>query len=74
MSTIHNAALDILARLVEDRPNNTFAGVAEDEHGTFCVYCGSRGWPPGRPRPDHCSDCPIREGQQLLRRIYGDGE
>lgn len=38
MSTIHNAALDILARLVEDRPNNTYAGVAEDEHGTFCVF------------------------------------
>ena len=74
MSTIHNAVLDILAQLVEDRPEGTCAGVAEDQHGTFCIYCGRRGWPPDRPRPDHRGDCPIPEGQQLLRRIYGDGD
>lgn len=72
MGTIQNTALDLLARLVEDRPN-TYAGVADDEHGNYCIYCGARSWP-NRPRPDHHRDCPIEQGQKLLHRIYGEGD
>lgn len=67
-----DTAMDLLARLVEDRPN-TLAGVADDKHGYFCIYCGRRGWQ-NRPRPDHRLDCPIEQGQKLLERIYGDEE
>lgn len=72
MSIAEGRALDLLARLAEDRPN-TLAGVAEDCHGTFCIYCGARG-SENRPRPDHHRDCPIQQGQKLLERIYGDEE
>lgn len=75
MSLHNNHALDLLGRLVEDRPN-TIAGVAEDCHGTFCIYCGRRGRKnrPREPtlRPDHHQDCPIHRGQQLLHNVYGD--
>lgn len=70
MSAAEHRALDLLARLVEDRPN-IHAGVADDEHGNFCIYCGARSWP-NRPRPDHHRDCPIKQGQQLLGLIYGN--
>lgn len=70
MSTRERQAMDLLARLVEDRPN-TLAAVAEDCHGTYCVYCGRRGYEP-RPRPGHREDCPVEQGQRLLERIYGD--
>lgn len=72
MSANEYKALDLLARLAEDRPN-TLAGVSYDEHGNFCIYCGARGWR-NRPRPDHHLDCPIEQSQQLLGRIYGDEE
>lgn len=72
MSSAENRAVDLLARLAEDRPN-TLAGVAEDCHGTYCIYCGRRGWE-NRSRPDHPRDCPIQQGQKLLERIYGDEE
>ncbi len=65
-------AVDLLVRLVEDR-DNTLAGVAEDCHGTICVYCGVRGYK-DRPRPNHRRDCPVERGQDLLDRLYGDGE
>lgn len=70
MGSSENRAVDLLARLVEDRPN-TLAGVAEDCHGVFCIYCGRRGWH-DRPRPDHSLDCPVEQGQEMLERIYGD--
>lgn len=70
MSAAEHRALDLLARLVEDRPN-IYAGICEDCHGNFCLYCGARSGP-NRPRPDHRWDCPIEQGQQLLARIYGD--
>lgn len=73
MGANENPAVDLLARLVEDRPNNKLAGVAEDRHGTFCIYCGARGWD-NRLRPDHRRDRPIRQGQRLLERIYGEDE
>ncbi len=74
--------MDLLARLAvherpEDRPN-TLAAVAEDCHGTYCVYCGRRGWAIRethelpKSRPDHREDCPVKQGQRLLERIYGD--
>ena len=69
MGANENRAVDLLARLVEDR-TNTLAGIAEDCHGTFCIYCGRRGWQ-NKPRPDHHLDCPIVQGQKLLTRIYG---
>lgn len=70
MSVNEDKAMDLLARLAEDRPN-TLAGVTEDCHGTYCLYCGARGWE-NRLRPDHHRDCPIEQGQKLLQRIYGD--
>lgn len=77
MSINEDRAVDLLARLAEDRPN-TLAGVSYDEHGNFCLYCGVRGWNnrPREPalRPDHRPDCPIEQGQRLLSRIYGDEE
>jgi hypothetical protein len=62
--------MDLLARLVEDRPC-TLAGIAEDCHGTYCVYCGARGYE-DKLQPDHRKDCPVEQGQRLLERIYGD--
>lgn len=72
MTHTETEAAGLLARLVEGR-NNTVAGVAEDCHGTYCVYCGVRGYR-DRPRPDHRRDCPIQRGQLLLGRIYGNHE
>lgn len=79
MSTEEKKAVDLLARLVEDRPN-TLAAVAEDCHGTYCVYYSRRGWAIRevhdlpRSRPDHRDDCPVEQGRRLLERIYGDGD
>lgn len=70
--SIHHQAIDLLGRLVEDRPN-TYAGVIDDGHGNFCIYCGERGWS-NRPRPDHRRDYPIEQGQYLMSRVYGDEE
>lgn len=70
MNTGERRAIDLLARLVEDRPN-TLSGVAEDCHGTYCVYCGRRGYEV-RLRPDHRDDCRLQKGQRFLQRIYGD--
>lgn len=77
MPNTADTAMDLLTRLAEDRPN-TLAGVGEDCHGSFCIYCGARGWEnrPREPalRPDHRRDCPIQQGQDLLERVYGDEE
>lgn len=70
MALHQQQAVDLLARLVEERPN-TLAGIAEDCHGSYCIYCGRRGWE-NHTRPDHSRDCPIEQGQKLLERIYGD--
>lgn len=72
MSVNGRQAIDLLARLVEDR-NNTLAGVADDCHGTYCVYCGARSYG-DKPRPDHHRHCPVEQGQRLLARIYGEPE
>lgn len=82
MSIHQQRTLDLLGRLVEDRPN-TLAGVGEDCHGAYCIYCGRRGWEnrAREPyagyralRPDHRCDCPVQQGQELLRKVYGDAD
>ncbi len=72
MSIVQAQALDLLARLTDDGPN-TFAGVGEDCHGAYCVYCGARGWSalPARG-PDHRRDCPIARARQRPGRVQGD--
>lgn len=61
-------AKDLIMRMC-DRPE---AGVADDVHGNYCVYCGERAHHPAHLRmPEHRRDCPVLAGKELLYRIHG---
>ena len=49
-------------------PTTTSAGIANDEDGSYCVYCGWVEWEKGRDADGaiHEEDCPIMRGRKLL--------